>query len=271
MTNLELVWWRQNPKKTEEAIEKTVAPSLTKAQVKKGFEPWQEKIHLNLFYQRRLEDKDLTVRKTGVSIKPLRYAAVKKAGPLVPQSDSVDYGDGVEAAVTESKSKSTGGRLIKLGDKKSKAQYIRRRCKLVAGKTILKAMKTQVPDKDGNMGKYKKDDFLDEFVSEGLVQLAFGTKRGTQVAFLMQLIHQQCHPTHDTELCDGTNAYNVANRVKIAEAILTASAKIRRQYRYFLMGHRIQGRVAAANSPLASSGVRASWEPVSACAYLPLP
>ena len=25
------------------------------------------------------------------------------------------------------------------------------------------------------------DDFLDEFVSEGLVQLAFGTKRGTQV------------------------------------------------------------------------------------------
>ena len=40
-----------------------------------------------------------------------------------------------------------------------KAQCIRRRCKLVSGKTILKAMKTQVPDKDGNMGKYKKADF----------------------------------------------------------------------------------------------------------------
>ena len=78
---------------------------------------------------------------------------------MVPQSDSVDYGDGVEVAVAESKSKSTGGRLIVLGDKQSKAQYIRRRCKLVAGKTILKAMKTQVPDKDGNMGKYKKADF----------------------------------------------------------------------------------------------------------------
>ena len=47
-----------------------------------------------------------------------------------------------------------------LGDKQSKAPYIRRRCKLVAGKTVLKAMKTQVPDnKDGNMGKYKKADF----------------------------------------------------------------------------------------------------------------
>ena len=31
--------------------------------------------------------------------------------------------------------------------------------RLVAGKTVLKAMKTQVPDKDGNMGKYKKADF----------------------------------------------------------------------------------------------------------------
>ena len=30
---------------------------------------------------------------------------------------------------------------------------------MVAGKTVLKAMKTQVPDKDGNMGKYKKADF----------------------------------------------------------------------------------------------------------------
>ena len=159
MCNLGLVWWRQNPKKTEEAIEKTLAPFLTKAQVKKGFEPWQEKIHINLFYQRRLESSDLTVRKSGVSIKPLRYAAVRKASPMVPQSDSISYGDGVEVAVAESKSKSTGGRLIVLGDKQSKAQYIRRRCKLVSGKSILKAMKTQVPDKDGNMGKYKKADF----------------------------------------------------------------------------------------------------------------
>ena len=132
---------------------------MTKAQVKKGFEPWQEKIHINLFYQRRVEDKDLTVRKSGVTVKPLRSAAIKKASPMVPQSDSVDYGDGVEVAVEESKSKSTGGRLIVLGDKQSKAPYIRRRCKLVAGKTVLKAMKTQVPDKDGNMGKYKKADF----------------------------------------------------------------------------------------------------------------
>ena len=136
MCNLELVWWRQNPKKTEEAIEKTLAPFLTKAQVKKGYEPWQEKIHINLFYQRRLESSDLTVRKSGVSIKPLRYAAIRKASPMVPQSDSIDYGGGVEVAVAESKSKSTGGRLIVLGDKQSKAQYIRRRCKLVSGSSI---------------------------------------------------------------------------------------------------------------------------------------
>ena len=33
----ELTWWRQNPKKTEEDIEKLTVPFLTKAQVKKGF------------------------------------------------------------------------------------------------------------------------------------------------------------------------------------------------------------------------------------------
>ena len=43
-------------------------------------------------------------------------------------------------------------------------------------------------------------EFIDEFVSEGLVQLAFGTKRGTAVAFMMQIIHQACFPEHDTEL-----------------------------------------------------------------------
>ena len=45
MSDLELVWWRQNPNKTEEDIERIVAPFLTKAQVKRGFtEPSQSAI-----------------------------------------------------------------------------------------------------------------------------------------------------------------------------------------------------------------------------------
>ena len=89
-------------------------------------------------------------------------------------------------------------------------------------------------------------EFVGEFVSEGLVQLAFGTKRGTAVAFMMQIIHQACFPEHDTELCDGKNAYNTASRKQMAGAILTAKAmKVRRQYGYFLMGHRLRSRVYA--------------------------
>ena len=89
-------------------------------------------------------------------------------------------------------------------------------------------------------------DFAEEFISEGIAQLAFGTKRGTAVAFLMQIIHHSFFPADDTELCDGKNAYNTANRVSIAEAILTAkSKKIRRQYGYYLMGHRLESKVYA--------------------------
>ena len=76
------------------------------------------------------------------------------------------------------------------------------------------------------------------------MQLAFGTKRGTAVAFLMQIIHQHFFPEHDTELCDGTNAYNLCSRLQMGEALLTAkSRKIRRQFGYFLMGHRLESKV----------------------------
>ena len=89
MSDLELVWWRQNPNKTEEDIERIVAPFLTKAQVKRGFEPWQEKLHLNLFYQRVVADKDIKPTKMGVAIKPLRLASILQSAPLLPQSGSL--------------------------------------------------------------------------------------------------------------------------------------------------------------------------------------
>ena len=106
-------------------------------------------------------------------------------------------------------------------------------------------------------------EFVGEFVSEGLVQLAFGTKRGTAVAFMMHTIHKELFPEddHDTECCDGTNAYNIASRVMVAKAMLTAkSRKIRRQYGYFLMGHRLHSKIYIRGSisvlTLSKMGVR---------------
>ena len=116
----ELTWWRQNPKKTEEDIEKLTVPFLTKAQVKKGYEPWQEKLHLNLFFQRVVRESDLKVSKG---------------------------------------SKVSGSRLIEATDKQPKSAHIRRRVKMAVGKTVEAALKMQVPDKDGDMVRYKKSDF----------------------------------------------------------------------------------------------------------------
>ena len=176
-----LVWWRQNPNKTEEDIERIVAPSLSKAQVKRGFEPWQEKLHLNLFYQRVVADTDLKQTELGVTIKPMRLAAILKSAPMLPQSDTL----GFQMAVDETSSKSSkgksakqkkkssgkgnGDRLIELGPKKSKSAYIRRRVKLVAGKSVADALTVQVPDKDGAMGPYKKSDFKYDVKSGFLV------------------------------------------------------------------------------------------------------
>ena len=59
--------------------------------------------------------------------------------------------------------------LIELGPKKSKSAYIRRRVKLVAGKSVADALTVQVPDKDGAMGPYKKSDFKYDVKSGFLV------------------------------------------------------------------------------------------------------
>ena len=65
--------------------------------------------------------------------------------------------------------KGNGDRLIELGPKKSKSAYIRRRVKLVAGKSVADALTIQVPDKDGAMGPYKKSDFKYDVKSGFLV------------------------------------------------------------------------------------------------------
>ena len=58
---------------------------------------------------------------------------------------------------------------ISSGPKKSKSAYIRRRVKLVAGKSVADALTVQVPDKDGAMGPYKKSDFKYDVKSGFLV------------------------------------------------------------------------------------------------------
>ena len=141
-------------------------PFLTKAQVKKGFEPWQEKLHINLFYQRVVRESDLKVSsKKGISVKPLRLAAILKTKPMVPQSDMLEtgwqlLGDPTHKTSKQSKgSKISGSRLIEATGKLPKSAHIRRRVKMAVGKTVEAALKMQVPDKDGDMVQYKKADF----------------------------------------------------------------------------------------------------------------
>ena len=157
MECLELVWWRQRPSTPSSAVDKLLAPDLNKMQVKAGFEPWQEKLHVNLFYQRVVKEEDLKRSKNGVEVKALRLAAVMKAKPLVPQSDAIGTETAVDVAVNpsnEAKSK-----RIEATDKTPKAAHIRRRVQLVAGKTVKQALKLQVPDKNGDLTQYKKKDF----------------------------------------------------------------------------------------------------------------
>ena len=108
-------------------------------------------------------------------------AAILKSAPMLPQSDML----GFQMAVDETSSKSSkgksakqkkkssgkgsGDRLIELGPKKSKSAYIRRRVKLVTGKSVADALTVQVPDKDGAMGPYKKSDFKYDVKSGFLV------------------------------------------------------------------------------------------------------
>ena len=135
--------------------------------MKKGYEPWQEKLHINLFYQRVVRPSDLKISsKKGISVKPLRLAAIMKTAPMVPQSDVLEsgwraLGDPTDKASKMGKgSKLEGSRLIEATSKLlPKAAHIRRRVKMAVGKTVEAALKMQVPDKNGDMVRYKKADF----------------------------------------------------------------------------------------------------------------
>ena len=103
--------------------------------------------------------------KKGVSVKQLRLAAIIKAKPMVPQSDVLEpewraQGDPTHKTSKVSKGgKGSGSRLIEATDKQPKSAHIRRRVKMAVGKTVEAALKMQVPDKDGDMVRYKKSDF----------------------------------------------------------------------------------------------------------------
>ena len=161
LNHLELVWWRQNPAKTEEDIEKVLTPYLTSKQTQVGFEPWQEKLHINLFYQRIIQESDLKIGKKGLEVRPLRLAAIRKSKPMVPQSDAVNSKTAVEVAMDEepAKPKKDQAKLIVRTEKEPKAAHIRRRVKLLDGKTVDKVIGMQVPNLRGDMVPYKKSDF----------------------------------------------------------------------------------------------------------------
>ena len=84
MTKVNLVWFRQNPTSTEEDVQEIYKPTLTAKQLKEGWKPWEETVHLHLFYQRIVKSTDIKIEKDGITIKPLRKAAIKKAKALVP-------------------------------------------------------------------------------------------------------------------------------------------------------------------------------------------
>ena len=79
---LQLVWYRQNPEIEGEEYEETFTDKLTQKQQKQGYMAWTEQIHLNLFYQRLVEAKDMKVTAKGRHVTPLRRAAIKQAGPI---------------------------------------------------------------------------------------------------------------------------------------------------------------------------------------------
>ena len=82
--DLKLTWWRQNPESDEEDYQEIYKDKLSAKELDMGYEPWTEEIHSNLFYQRRVELKDMKLKKSGRYIQKLRKAAIKRAGALLP-------------------------------------------------------------------------------------------------------------------------------------------------------------------------------------------
>ena len=77
-----LVWFLNQ--KAGDDTKEVYQPTLTAKQVKAGWKPWEETIHLHLFYQRIVKDTDVKVDQNGITLKPLRRAAIRKAAPLTP-------------------------------------------------------------------------------------------------------------------------------------------------------------------------------------------
>ena len=82
-SNLYPVFWRQNPAATEEDVQEVYRESLTAKQLKDGYQPWTERIHLNHFYQRALTDKELKDTGKGRQLNKLKRAMIRKSGPLM--------------------------------------------------------------------------------------------------------------------------------------------------------------------------------------------
>ena len=82
-SNLYPVFWRQNPGATEGDVQEVYREQLTAKQLKGGYQPWTERIHLNHFYQRALTDKELKDDGDGRKLAKLKRAMIRKSGPLM--------------------------------------------------------------------------------------------------------------------------------------------------------------------------------------------
>ena len=86
--DLRLVWYRQDPSVEGEAYQEIFKDQPSRSELQQGYVPWTERIHLNQFYQRIVEDKDMKISKDGRRITPLRKAAIRKSGPIEMADES---------------------------------------------------------------------------------------------------------------------------------------------------------------------------------------
>ena len=79
MENLNLAWAKPEDE-SKHPIE-VYRPTLTPAQVDLGYVAYSEKLHVGIFYQKRLEESHLIRKATGVTIPRGKLVAIRKSLP----------------------------------------------------------------------------------------------------------------------------------------------------------------------------------------------
>ena len=79
MENLNLVWCK--PEDESKHPVEVYRPTLTPAQIDLGYVAYSEKLHVGIFYQKRVEESHLTRSAKGVTIPRGKLVAVRKSLP----------------------------------------------------------------------------------------------------------------------------------------------------------------------------------------------